>query len=35
MNWHNEFKKKYEIELEAVINDELKPKRENFDGRND
>ncbi|MDI5951043.1 biosynthetic-type acetolactate synthase large subunit [Flavobacterium sp. LB2P84] len=26
--WHNEFKEKYEIELEAVINDELKPKRE-------
>jgi acetolactate synthase-1/2/3 large subunit len=25
--WHNEFKEKYEIELEAVINDELKPKR--------
>lgn len=23
--WHNEFKKKYEIELEAVINEELKP----------
>jgi acetolactate synthase-1/2/3 large subunit len=33
--WHNEFKEKYEIELEAVINDELKPKRGNFDGRND
>ncbi|MDI6046830.1 biosynthetic-type acetolactate synthase large subunit [Flavobacterium yafengii] len=27
-SWHNEFKEKYEIELEAVINDELKPKRE-------
>ncbi|MDI5888756.1 MAG: biosynthetic-type acetolactate synthase large subunit [Flavobacterium sp.] len=26
--WHNEFKEKYEIELEAVINDELKPKKE-------
>ena len=26
-SWHNEFKEKYEIELEAVINDELKPKR--------
>jgi acetolactate synthase-1/2/3 large subunit len=26
--WHNEFKEKYEIELEAVINDELKPMRE-------
>lgn len=26
--WQNEFKEKYEIELEAVINDELKPKRE-------
>lgn len=26
--WHNEFKEKYEIELEKVINDELKPKRE-------
>ena len=24
-SWHNEFKKKYEIELEAVINEELKP----------
>ncbi|WP_426091260.1 biosynthetic-type acetolactate synthase large subunit [Flavobacterium sp. DSR3-2] len=27
-SWHNEFKAKYEIELEAVINDELKPKKE-------
>ena len=27
-SWHDEFKEKYEIELEAVINDELKPKRE-------
>ncbi|MFV8372070.1 biosynthetic-type acetolactate synthase large subunit [Flavobacterium sp. LB2P74] len=27
-SWHNEFKEKYEIELEAVINDELKPKKE-------
>ncbi|MFV8354327.1 biosynthetic-type acetolactate synthase large subunit [Flavobacterium sp. XS2P14] len=27
-SWHNEFKEKYEIELEAVINDELKPNRE-------
>lgn len=27
-SWHNKFKEKYEIELEAVINDELKPKRE-------
>lgn len=26
--WHNEFKEKYKIELEAVINDELKPKHE-------
>lgn len=26
--WHNEFKEKYKIELEAVINDELKPKKE-------
>ncbi|WKL44080.1 biosynthetic-type acetolactate synthase large subunit [Flavobacterium sp. ZE23DGlu08] len=26
--WHNEFKEKYQIELEAVINDELKPKKE-------
>lgn len=26
--WHNEFKEKYDIELEKVINDELKPKRE-------
>ena len=24
-SWHNEFTKKYEIELEAVINEELKP----------
>jgi acetolactate synthase-1/2/3 large subunit len=27
-SWHNEFKEKYEIELEAVINEELKPKKE-------
>ena len=27
-SWHNEFKKKYEIELEAVINEELQPKKE-------
>lgn len=27
-SWRNEFKEKYEIELEAVINDELKPKKE-------
>ncbi|RTY84607.1 biosynthetic-type acetolactate synthase large subunit [Flavobacterium sp. ZB4P23] len=27
-SWHNKFKEKYEIELEAVINDELKPKKE-------
>jgi acetolactate synthase-1/2/3 large subunit len=27
-SWHNEFKEKYEIELQAVINDELKPKKE-------
>ena len=27
-SWHNEFKKKYEIELEAVVNDELQPKKE-------
>lgn len=27
-SWHNEFKAKYEIELKAVINDELKPKKE-------
>ncbi len=27
-SWHNEFKAKYEIELEAVINEELKPKKE-------
>lgn len=27
-SWHNEFKAKYEVELEAVINDELKPKKE-------
>ena len=26
--WHNEFKEKYKIELESVINDELKPKGE-------
>jgi len=27
-SWHNEFKEKHKIELEAVINDELKPKNE-------
>lgn len=27
-SWHNEFKEKYKTELEAVINDELKPKRD-------
>jgi acetolactate synthase-1/2/3 large subunit len=27
-SWHNEFKEKYEIELQAVINDELNPKKE-------
>ena len=27
-SWHNEFKEKYKIELESVINDELKPKKE-------
>ncbi len=27
-SWHNQFKEKYEIELEAVINDELQPKKE-------
>lgn len=27
-SWHNEFKEKYKIELETVINDELEPKRE-------
>ncbi|TDE43223.1 biosynthetic-type acetolactate synthase large subunit [Flavobacterium rhamnosiphilum] len=27
-SWHNEFKEKYEIELETVINDELNPKKE-------
>ncbi|CAM3037169.1 biosynthetic-type acetolactate synthase large subunit [Flavobacterium frigoris] len=27
-SWHNEFKELYKIELEAVINDELKPKKE-------
>ncbi|WP_300977941.1 biosynthetic-type acetolactate synthase large subunit [Flavobacterium sp.] len=26
--WHNEFKEKYKIELESVINDELSPKGE-------
>ena len=26
--WHNEFKEKYKIELESVINDELNPKGE-------
>ncbi|MEZ7500165.1 biosynthetic-type acetolactate synthase large subunit [Flavobacterium sp. Arc3] len=27
-SWHNRFKELYEVELEAVINDELKPKKE-------
>ncbi|MFT5964686.1 MAG: acetolactate synthase-1/2/3 large subunit [Flavobacterium sp.] len=27
-SWHNKFKELYEIELETVINDELKPKKE-------
>jgi acetolactate synthase-1/2/3 large subunit len=27
-SWHNEFKEKYEIELQAVINEELKPKKD-------
>ena len=27
-SWHNEFKEKHKVELEAVINDELKPKKE-------
>jgi acetolactate synthase-1/2/3 large subunit len=27
-SWHNEFKELYKIELEAVINEELKPKKE-------
>jgi acetolactate synthase-1/2/3 large subunit len=27
-SWHNQFKEKYEIELQAVINDELNPKKE-------
>ncbi|WP_374504662.1 biosynthetic-type acetolactate synthase large subunit [Flavobacterium sp.] len=27
-SWHNEFKAKYEIELDAVISEELKPKKE-------
>ena len=27
-SWHNEFKDKYSTELEAVINDELQPKKE-------
>lgn len=27
-SWHNEFKVKHEIELKAVINDELQPKKE-------
>ncbi|MEC5165570.1 acetolactate synthase-1/2/3 large subunit [Flavobacterium sp. PL11] len=27
-SWHNEFKEKYKIELESVINDELQPKKE-------
>ena len=28
MSWHTEFKEKYKIELESVINDELQPKKE-------
>jgi acetolactate synthase-1/2/3 large subunit len=35
MNLGNKFKELYEIELETVINDELKPKKEGFHGRND
>jgi acetolactate synthase-1/2/3 large subunit len=27
-SWHNEFKEKYQIELDSVINDELNPKKE-------
>ncbi|MFV5689954.1 biosynthetic-type acetolactate synthase large subunit [Flavobacterium sp. ZT3R25] len=27
-SWHNEFKEMYKIELDAVINEELKPKKE-------
>jgi len=27
-SWHNEFKELYKVELEAVINEELKPKKE-------
>lgn len=27
-SWHNEFKELYQVELDAVINDELKPKKE-------
>ena len=27
-SWHNEFKAKYQIELDAVINEELNPKKE-------
>ena len=27
-SWHTEFKEKYKIELESVINDELQPKKE-------
>lgn len=27
-SWHNEFKEKYEIELDAVISEELKPNKE-------
>ena len=27
-SWHNQFKEKYAIELETVINDELQPKKE-------
>lgn len=27
-SWHNEFKELYQIELDSVINDELKPKKE-------
>jgi acetolactate synthase-1/2/3 large subunit len=27
-SWHNEFKELYKVELEAVIDEELKPKKE-------
>jgi acetolactate synthase-1/2/3 large subunit len=27
-SWHNEFKELYQVELDSVINDELKPKKE-------